>query len=375
MNVFELAVCILFVQVFIVYLLRHVRLKGKSLAALELQKNDFSNRKLFFIPIALFLVFITGLRNNMHTDYVNYQYDYEYKTPYLSIKEIFKEKEPLFGLLKKIVGELSDYNIVIFMTVLAVITVFFLTKTILDYSSVVWMSFFLLLTMGSYYTCFNTTRSYMAAAIFFYGCKYIYERDLPKYILCILLISMIHISSVIFLPMYWILPMRWNKKRNLIVTSGAILLAVYIYFRFESLIIYTTRFVYTMYEVGEGKVMSSQTVLTLARPLLFVVFILFNFRTFDYNDRKERCWFNAVIYWMIISVFATQITLVQRFTYYLIPFTFLAVPVVITRSKSKMQKYMWICILLLCGIAYSVLGQFKSPFSFFWEENVSYLNM
>ena len=375
MNIYEFGLFFLFILVFLSFFLRNVRLKRKNKNKPVDKKLDFSNRKIFFYPVAIYLILITGLRNNMYTDYISYQYNYEFITKEMTLREIFSKKEPLFGMLQKVVGELSDYNTIFFMTILAIITVYFLTKTIVDDSSLVWLSFFLLLTMGSYYTCFNTTRSYLAAAIFFWSCKYIYEQNFPKYCLCILLISLIHISTLIFLPMYWMLPIRWNKKRNVLLATVSILILVYMLFQFKSFVIFVTNFVYTIYEVGEGKVMSSQTVLTLARPFLFLGIILINFRSFDYNDRKERCWFNAILYWSIISVFATQISLVQRFTYYLIPFMYLAVPLVVTRSKHKTQKYFWIAFLVFCGILYSVLGQFKAPYSFIWEENVHYLDM
>lgn len=373
MNIYEFGVFFLFILVFVSFFLRNVRLKVNDKIKPMAKREDFSNRKIFFYLMSFYLVFITGLRNNMYTDYLTYQYNYEVKTREMTFKEIFSKKEPLFGVFQKIAGELSDYNTIFLMTLLAAITVFCLTKTIVEYSSVVWLSFFLLLTMGSYYTCFNTTRSYLAAAIFFWSCKYIYEQNFLKYFLCILVISLIHISTLIFLPMYWILPIRWNKKRNVLLAVTAVLILIYMFFQFKSFVIFMTNFVYTIYEVGEGKVMSSQTVLTLARPLLFLAIVLINFRAFDYNDRKERCWVNAILYWTIISAFATQISLVQRFTYYLIPFIYLAAPLVVTRSKRKIQKYIWVALLVFCGVMYSILGQFQVPYSFYWEDNVHFM--
>ncbi len=375
MNIYEFGIVFLFILVFINFSLRNVRLKGQNRTERVLSRNDYSNRKIFYIPMAVYLIFITGFRNNMHTDYVSYQYNYEVLTKEMTLKEILSQREALFGVLQKIIGEISGYNTIFFMTILAILTVYCLTKTIVDYSDMVWMSFFLLLTMGSYYTCFNTTRSYLAAAIFFWSCKYIYERNFLKYFLCILLISLLHISSLVFLPMYWILPIRWNKKRNLFLALAVVLITIYLFFQFKSFVSFVTNFVYTVYEVGEGKVMSSQNALTIVRPLLFFVVVLVNVRAFDYNNRKERCWFNAVIYWMIISMFATQISLVQRFTYYVMPFAFLAIPLVITRSTNRKKKNAWIAIFIICGIVYSVLGQFQESYSFYWEENVSYLNM
>ena len=55
-----------------------------------------------------------------------------------------------------------------------------------------------------FFSTFNGISQWLAAAVFLYGYKYICDRKLVKYIVVILIATMIHSASIVLLPLYFI---------------------------------------------------------------------------------------------------------------------------------------------------------------------------
>lgn len=365
-NMYVFIIAYIFFTTLITYLNRKVcfKFRGKKIGCLA-ERKDFSNNIFFLFSNAIVLIVITGLRHNMGTDYVNYEYNYKYLISDEGFGDILIQKEAIFGIINKIVGIVSDYNVVCLMTVLAITTVVLLFKGCQENASICWLYIFLLVTFGSYYSCFNTTRSYLAASIFFYCCKYIYEEKFWHYFIGVMIVTGIHFSGIVLLPLYWLLKIQWNTKKKIIIAFLAIGIVAIAFIRFEALIDIVTQYIYSDYDNGAEGVTTS--FVSILRPTMFLIIISIFINGFDFQDIRNRVWFNSVVYLFIMQLFSFKFALVYRFTYFFIPLSLCALCHVISKIKNSNFKRFVIFILIILVLIYSMAGQFDRPYGFYWE--------
>jgi len=93
------------------------------------------------------------------------------------------------------------------------------------YSPYIWLSVLMFITVGQFYTSFNIIRQIIAVAIIFSGSKYLYERNLSKYIFIVLLASTFHKTSIIMILFYFILNFKFNINK-LVITLFALFVSM-----------------------------------------------------------------------------------------------------------------------------------------------------
>lgn len=138
---------------------------------------------------------------------------------------IFEDKEKLWNLLVTVFHQLG-FHYVIGMGVIAFIQIYFITRGVRDFP-------FLLLTIpfvlfgGRYFLDLTgAIRQMTAACIFFWGSKFIFEKNFIKYVTVIIICSFIHHSSLMLIPIYFI-PNRLSIANKRILMS-VILIACFL---------------------------------------------------------------------------------------------------------------------------------------------------
>lgn len=79
-----------------------------------------------------------------------------------------------------------------------------LGKLIKDHSPYVFLSVWLYITLGIYQTQMNMARNAIAILICYLGCKYIEKHNAIKFLVCITIAGLFHLSSALFIPVYWL---------------------------------------------------------------------------------------------------------------------------------------------------------------------------
>mgnify|MGYP004580613151 CR=1 FL=1 len=368
MLYFYVALSVLFLY-FLSAILKKYNVKLGKKTLIKANKDDCSKSIIFVVPIIVILVVVTGLRNSMGTDYDTYKYIYQNTIKNMNFYNLIRSREFLFALAQKIVGIVSDYNIVALMTFIAIITVLALTNCFYNDSEYLWLSFFMLLTVGSYYTCFNTTRNYLAAALFAYASKFIYERNFPKFFIAMLIISNIHLSAVFLIVLYWVLPFNIYKKRRILVLCSIIIILALLYSKMEQFsMFFAARFFSTYLDSASQ---TSGSLIGLIRPAAFSIFVLVNIKKFDLNNSKHLCWINGVLLFLVVQILSLKFSIVYRYAYYFIPYALLAIPYIIKQYKRNIQRLLIAVVIVSC-LLYGFIGQFKVPYSFYWQQNVLY---
>jgi hypothetical protein len=186
---------------------------------------------------------------------------------------------PLF-LICKGIGFFCGNNIFAFYFILAFFSLFFLYKAILKNSSNPAISLFLMISFCLYYQMFNQSRQMLAIVIVLYSYTYLKERKFWKYFLTIFLAFMIHNSALVMLPVYFLFPIKVDKK----VLWFYILSSIALFLSFdliEAIIRLTSysKYIDSIYNVAFSKT-------TILNTILRASFFLFSY--FFYSKAKGR---------------------------------------------------------------------------------------
>lgn len=116
----------------------------------------------------------------------------------------------------------QDYAGIFFIT--SFLFCIFIYKAIMQSSKDITLSFYILFGSCFFFYAMNVTRQSIVIAIFIYCIKYIKERKMIKYMMIIILSSLIHNIALIFIPVYFVSYFK-IKLKLLIVLSVVVIVA------------------------------------------------------------------------------------------------------------------------------------------------------
>ncbi|MBQ8394882.1 MAG: EpsG family protein [Clostridia bacterium] len=285
---------------------------------------------LLFTVLTLF----AGLRGAFTADYNTYVSYFRYVRE-LPIWEILTRgftMERGFVLFSHFFGLLTDSG-VLYMLVLAAITMAFFFKAFREQSVMPCLSVVLFLAIGNYYESFNATRQVLAIAMAFWATRYINEKktDFWKYLVWILLASTVHKTVLIMIPFYavkWIRPNFWTGITCIIVFVLAWLVL--------PTGVWLLQKVFPQYGLDFG--MGGGTINAVI-PFLGVgafVWVGVYFADVDYEKIENRVQVFGLIATLFFLGLGVRIYLFTRMASYFKPLVCLLVPTVI--SKLNVQK-------------------------------------
>ena len=119
--------------------------------------------------------------------------------------------EPGFMLLSKIISLMTS-NFQMYLLALNLFYIWSCVCFIRKYSSSVWLSVFLFVGMGFFDQSMNVLRQFFALSIILWSYRYLDRRVIWKFLLLVILASLFHLSSIIFIVMIWIDRIPLNRK-------------------------------------------------------------------------------------------------------------------------------------------------------------------
>lgn len=179
-----------------------------------------------------YLIILAGLRNESGPDYGSYLGIYSYSdTKYyqsIFMKALFldspqpMELEWLFVLINKVL--LNVFNAPFYMLTLVIATITIILKIeYIDDNTFYPFTFILFVFVPGFFVGESgQIRQCLGSFIVYYGFRFIKERRLWMYLLCVYLGAGIHNVCFIFLPMYWLARVPLNKFWMLILILGSI---------------------------------------------------------------------------------------------------------------------------------------------------------
>lgn len=166
-------------------------------------KDKIKFKRILYIFVILLMFFLQALRGDFTSDYKSYINRFNYYNFSFSENGVFfllDVKDPLDALIHVILGRLSTNPIVIhlfYATITFIVLYYFINKY---YKKIdVFLLLFLFVNVGFYFQGFNVSRQVFATVLIMLVYDNLEEINLKYFIIYILIISLIHFSSIIFL--------------------------------------------------------------------------------------------------------------------------------------------------------------------------------
>ena len=254
---------------------------GKLYKKQEEKINDKKFKIVFLTIIGLAIPILIGaIRYYVGTDYEAYIYIYD-KTIVIPFGELIMQKtEVLFSIIIKIISIFNDPQVM--FGVMSFLTVIIFYISIFNYKEKLSLGFMFFLYLFIHFTSsFNLIKQAIAAVIIVYSYKFIFEKNVKKFIIVVLIASMFHISALLFLPFYFI-----NNKRNLI--KGIYIIGIIIVvLNYQSILKILSSFsVFEEYQTYQKEVESANREAILEFAILGVI-LLFRKQLIKYDEKNK----------------------------------------------------------------------------------------
>lgn len=158
---------------------------------------------------------------------------------------------------------------------IALLIMLFLYNAIKDQSAHSFLSIWLYITLAFFQTGMNMAQNALSIAMVLWALKFIKEERPLKWSIMVLLATGIHLSSIIFLPMYWISRMKFTNRG---IKISVLLMAIIALFsnRIISAMGYIIPVAYKSYLNRSESASSQLLVLALHSALVFPVLLFSN---------------------------------------------------------------------------------------------------
>lgn len=257
----------------------------------------------------------------------------------------------------------------VFLIVVASIIAYSYMKYMKDNSEIFWLSALLLFCGGSFYTGFNVMRQILAASLIALAYKYLFSREFLKYCLAVLLISTIHFSAIIMIPMYFVLTCVWKyDNTNNFTIVGIIVLCAILYVVAPAVIQYISQYIYAIYNNSSAAVITEGVgFLGTFKALVISGLIIVNGKYFDKRSVKDRVIYNGSIVYLLFAACGAKVFIIQRFTHYFVPCLLVAYPHIICRMQSRKRQQVFIALVAMLFVLSGINMVISPNYYFYWD--------
>ena len=283
---------------------------------------------------ALFLV--QAFRINVGNDYAKYV-----EFMHLARFGSYVPTEPGFNLIAWLTFRLFGWeNFLFCFAVMALITVaaflFVIDRLAVSFFPV----FLMFITLGYYFQSINTVRYYMALSLAACSMYFLQKRDLPRFLLFVLIAACFHKSALVVLLFY---PAAMIIYRRLylavLVCTGALGLILRSQVMKLMLVLYPTYRETGLASGGEGSLLSiARCVAVLAVSILLDRGSILGNRTSDEEDITRRFYCHCNLLALFLYTFFYYLPVVSRIGYYLTFTHIFYIPLLISRMEPGIRK-------------------------------------
>lgn len=265
----------------------------------RLDKNLQNKIILFLYSVQVILM--VGTRTlTTGADTINYYNFYEKALFSESYENVLNYFEPLFSLIG-IISARMGLSFVTFDCIIAGLTMFFFSKAVEKCSSEVTISIYLYIIFGLFHNMMNQVRQALAMMIILYALTFLNEEKKAKFLVYVLLASLIHTSSLIVLVLLLVHKMKINLKTIFLYFTVSIMCAVFCSFIFEFITKYFSYGGYLEEDWRYGAFDINAILNFFVRLVMLILAMLF-IRELNQKNRKINLYYHMI--W-ICTVFQT----------------------------------------------------------------------
>lgn len=311
---------------------------------------------LFILGSFTSLWVVAALRDNVGTDFLEYEYLY-YQIKGLSFGSQISI-EPFYFLLNKLLNILNLDSQWLFVTS-GFIIYYLYYRVIIREASYFELSIYLFIILGFYFSTFNILRQWIACAIIFNSFLYLFKNKKIKFIISCIVAMLFHFTAVILMPLYFLIRiMRKEMTRILLVVLtlvasfflNIILMAVN-----EGLIILNANPKYLKY-LNELSISNAQGFLfPLICLIVYVLYLFYKNKLIETNTNFHY-YINILIIGLAISILGQSLLIFARLHFYFLPILIIIIPNIIKcmGKETKIISYMFVMIFGLLFFLYQL---------------------
>lgn len=305
------------------------------------KKDKLENNKLLSLILVVIFILVAGFRSNIG-DTATYMQSY-IKNEYLSIHDFNSITQAFDFIFIFLLNKISkDPQLLIFST--SFIIYGFIIWRVTRESKNLHMSIFLFITTGCFVNSMNGIRQYIVVAILFFLYPYINKKPKIFVITIIMLLSLIHITALILLPIYLVSDSKPFSGKMIILFIGIAIL----FFGFEKIMPSVFDMLkgskYAEYETAEY----TQVSVNYFRILVSFVPVVLSFicvKNGAIKDKEYSFLINMSCFYFIFILFGIYGATYARFALYFELYPILLYPVIIKygfvrKEESRMISYL-----------------------------------
>ncbi|SEO25293.1 EpsG family protein [Amphibacillus marinus] len=287
-------------------------------------QGSMKNRKALSIVLFVQLFLILALRSiYVGADVLNYISNFEYINS-VNFMDFDFRFESGYVLLNKLMGFFT-LNQNIFVAVNAFISLLLFFFFIHKESRIVWLSIFLFITLGFYTNLFNLFRQAIALGVVVNSYQLLRKGNFKLYFFVILIASSFHLSSLIFMPVYFFRNLKFSLKVILFYSATLVLVAI-LSNQINTIILSNFSSINYVTESRGGANFLIILVLVLIVGLIFKTSII-------KTDPKSEILYHIQYFAILCQVLALDFALMTRVTRYFSIFLIIFIPNIISGVK------------------------------------------
>jgi hypothetical protein len=218
------------------------------------------------------------------------------------------------------------------------------------------LSVLFLVIDGFYFQSMNTIRQWITLAMFLYSIKFIRDKRFIPYLIVILLASTIHLSALIFIPIYFLCQIRIPPRKGILVLSISIACMPFVRGIFNYIVSFTKYKWYLNILYNKSDFSITDTI--IGAILMFLGY--FYYRNAK-DDKTYSILMNLQLIAFIVSLYSTVIILAERIVPCFTAAELLFVPLILSQEKDRKTRMIFTILLvtffaLTCYYTYGVLG-------------------
>ncbi|MDU6198518.1 MAG: EpsG family protein [Intestinibacter bartlettii] len=324
---------------------------------IQIRENIYKQRINILIGIIAFsaVIIFSGLRSGVADTPVYISQFEGFPVGFSRIGEFLKDSDdPGFVIFSVFIKTYisTDYNVWLF--IIAAISGISVLIGFYQYSSNFALSCFMFIASSQFTWMFNGIRQYMVVCILFACMSFIYRRKILNYIILVILLSTVHKTAIVMIPIYFIVYGEpWNKRTVLII----FIILLCMLFASNTLNIFDTIMQQSDYAVGYNEFKKNDDGVNIFTILISLVPVLLSFFTKNTIKDKYTPQIKISINMSIIAVciyIISKLThsgiLVGRMATYFSIYNFILLPWLIDNIFEKNERRLIKYVMIVCYI-------------------------
>lgn len=334
-------------------------------------KSNLAKSRTYLFCMLLFLGAFVGL-SDMLGGYDRYLYAElfdtiaDYRTAGLGLPPGFYLSEQGYMMINYAISFITS-NRYIFILIFTLIIYLLIYICFSEYAENYPIAIVMFMAMMFFFT-FTYLRQVLAVMVAWLSIRFIYRRRLPQFLLCVLLAISIHNSAVVFLPMYFVPTVKFNKNIVSIVMLCLLLIGLTpfpgaLFSSFGEMSGTDSRII--QYTHDYESITGGFRLAYIIEAVFFLYIILRNYNLLS-NEKKNIVLQNmSIVFCGILLLFVRSSTGGRLSWYYMIGIIATITYILVHTRMPNLRRYMNIvCFLLYFRIVFA-WGIFLSPYKTF----------